>query len=197
MGFVVTGMDRVGAITKRPPIWAAVAAGLVWRGGPRGRDAALRGGVGYVLAAFLANVVLKPLVKRRRPKGSEQARVGPITSSFPSGHAATDLAFVFGASQAVPVLFLPLSAATLAGHWSLVRTRADHLTDVLAGGAIGIVVALAVGRLWPDGGGHESAPKSPPGVEKEDGRLATRVNGAEARLLLHIAPDRGGSDDRR
>ena len=185
MSRFVTVLDRAGAVTKRPPVWALVAAALVGMGGRRGRDAALRGGVAYGIAAVLANVVLKPLVRRRRPSGSDQARIGPLTSSFPSGHAATDLAFIFGVSQRMPALFLPLAASTFAAHWSLVRTRAHHVTDVLAGGAVGIGVALAVGALWP--GKEPVERKENPAESKEnDDRLSTRIEGEEAQLLVHI-----------
>lgn len=176
---LVRGLDRAGAITKRPPIWALVAAALAGLGGRRGRDAALRGGVAYGVAALLANVVLKPAFRRSRPAGSDQARVGPLTSSFPSGHAATDLAFVFGVSQRVPALFLPLATSTFAAHWSLVRTRAHRVSDILAGGAVGIAVAVVVGALWP-------AKKGPPGDDNGDERLMTRIEGEEAQLLVHI-----------
>lgn len=181
-----TILDRVGAVTKRPPIWAVTAAGLVAGGGRRGRDAALRGGVAYAAAALLANVLVKPAVRRTRPPGSDQARIGPITSSFPSGHAATDLAFVFGVSQRVPALFPPLAACTIAAHWSLVRTRAHYVSDILAGGALGIAVAVAVGVLWP-------TDEEPPATGNVDGekavdqpQLTTRIDGEEARLLVHI-----------
>ena len=182
-----TILDRVGAVTKRPPIWAVTAAGLVAGGGRRGRDAALRGGVAYAAAALLANVLVKPAVRRTRPPGSDQARVGPITSSFPSGHAATDLPFVFGVSQRVPALFPPLAACTIAAHWSLVRTRAHYVSDILVGGALGIAVAAVVGALWPTD--HDDPPASG-NVDGEkavdEPRLTTRIDGEEARLLVHI-----------
>jgi undecaprenyl-diphosphatase len=195
MGFVVGAVDRIGNVTKRPPIWAVVAAALVWRGGARGHEAAARGGVAYAVAAVLANVVVKPLVKRRRPAGSEQARIGPLTSSFPSGHAATDLAFVFGVSQAVPALFVPLSAVTLTGHWSLVRTRAHHLTDVLAGGALGIAVAAGVGAAWPRGDLADAAPVPSPAPDRSHAPFTTVVDGEEARLLVHVEPIQDGASD--
>ncbi len=75
-------------------------------------------------------------------------RPGPVTSSFPSGHAASDLAFNLGAAQEVPLVFFPLSLATLAAHWSIVRSRGHYLGDVLADGALGIAVALAAWSLW-------------------------------------------------
>ena len=190
---LATGLDRVGAITKRPPIWAVVAAVLAGAGGRRGRDAALRGGVAYGIAAFLANVVIKPVVHRRRPQGSEQARVGPLTSSFPSGHAATDLAFLFGVSQRFPGLFLPLSVATFAAHWSLVRTRAHHVSDIMAGGALGIAVAAAVGAVWPDDRSASSDSEVAPAgrgrnalKDNDEERLRTQIDGEDARLLVHI-----------
>ncbi|HEX2048509.1 MAG TPA: phosphatase PAP2 family protein [Acidimicrobiales bacterium] len=190
MGRLVTALDRVGAVTKRPPIWAVVAGGLVTLGGRRGRDAALRGGVAYGVAAVVANVIVKPAVHRKRPPGSEEARVGPLTSSFPSGHAATDLAFVFGVAQRVPALFPPLAACTFAAHWSLVRTRAHYLTDILAGGALGIAVAVGVGALWPRGGDDHPVPSlnAPAGKAVDEERLTTWVDGEEARLLVHIEP---------
>ena len=200
MSRLVTALDRVGAITKRPPIWGVVAAGLVAAGGRRGRDASLRGGVAYGIAAILGNLVVKPAVRRRRPPGSDGARIGPLTSSFPSGHAATDLAFVFGVSQRVPVLFPPLAACTFAAHWSLVRTRAHYLTDILAGGALGIAVAVAVGALWPKDDVDPSASVNPDGEKAVDEeRLMTRIDGEEARLLVHIEriDHRTAADDDR
>jgi len=179
-------LDGVGRVTKRPPIWAVVAAGLVAFGKRRGRDAAVRGGTAYAIAAVLANLVCKPLVHRKRPAGaSAHATVGPITSSFPSGHAATDVAFILSVSQVVPVLFLPLSGATMAGHWSLVRTRAHHVTDVLAGGALGVAVALALRAWWPTAppSGHAQDRRT----ETEE-RLMTTVDGTQARLAVHIEP---------
>jgi membrane-associated phospholipid phosphatase len=199
MSRLATVLDRTGAVTKRPPVWGVVAVALVGLGGDRGRDAALRGGVAYGIAAVLANVVLKPAVRRKRPEGSEQARIGPLTSSFPSGHAATDLAFIFGVSQRLPWLFPPLAATTITAHWSLVRTRAHHLTDVLAGGAIGIGVAVAVGMFWP---GKEPVESNDNGEEPP----TTRIDGEEASLLVHIerieadgagATPPAGAEDRR
>lgn len=142
-----TFFGRAGDVIQRPPAWAAIAVGLC-AAGERGRRAALRGSACY-LSAAAAHLPIKALVGRRHPPGSARHQLGPFTSSFPSGHAASDLAFVFGASQVLPVAFLPLSACSLAVHWSLVRKRAHYPSDVLAGGALGIAVALAMGKLWP------------------------------------------------
>jgi membrane-associated phospholipid phosphatase len=123
-------------------------AGILAAAGPRGRRAALRGGVCYRSAAVV-HLPIKALVGRRHPPGSALLQVGPFTSSFPSGHAAADLAFVFGAAQEMPSAFVPLSCASAAVHWSLIRKRAHYPSDVLAGGALGIAVAVALWKLWP------------------------------------------------
>lgn len=129
-----TWFGRLGDIVQQPPVWAGLAALLAAGGGPRGKRAAVRGAAGYSLAAVVANLVVKPVVGRSRPPGSGEGRPGPVTSSFSSGH----------------------TAATMAAHWSMVRSRGHYPSDVLAGGVVGIVVALAAWRLWPpraDGGG--------------------------------------------
>ena len=123
-------------------------AALIAVTGPRGRRAALRGSVCYLCAA-LAHLPIKAIVGRKHPRGAALLQLGPFTSSFPSGHAASDLAFALGVAQELPVLFLPLSGATMAVHWSLVRKRAHYPSDVFAGGVLGIAVALAAWRLWP------------------------------------------------
>lgn len=151
---------RAGDIMQRPPSWAAVAAVLAATGAT-GRRAALRGGVCY-LSAAAAHLPIKAAVGRRHPPGAALHQLGPVTSSFPSGHAAADLAFVFGASQVMPSAFIPLSCASLAVHWSLVRKRAHYPSDVLAGGALGAAVALAAWKLRPPRPPASSVPPRPP-----------------------------------
>ncbi len=159
-----TFFGRAGDVVRRPPAWAAIAAGLCATG-ERGRRAALRGSACYLSAAAV-HLPIKALVGRRHPPGAERHQLGPITSSFPSGHAASDLAFVFGAAQELPPAFVPLSACTLAVHWSLVRKRAHYPSDVLAGGALGIAVALTMWKVWPPGRpAREKTPLVPSGVE--------------------------------
>jgi len=143
-----TWVGRAGDIAKQPPVWAGVAGALALTG-PRGRQAALRGGLGYV-AASLAHLPIKAVVRRGRPPGaSRHTKVGPLTSSFPSGHCASELAFSLGAAQELPYLFIPLYAATLVSEWSLVRSRSHYPSDVFAGAGLAIVVSLVMLKLWP------------------------------------------------
>ncbi len=159
-----TFIGRLGDVVRRPPAWVAIAAGLCATG-ERGRRAALRGSACYLSAAAV-HLPIKAVVGRRHPPGADRHQLGPFTSSFPSGHAASDLAFVFGAAQELPPVFVPLSACTLAVHWSLVRKRAHYPSDVLAGGALGIAVALALWKVWPPGHSvHEETPLVPSHVD--------------------------------
>ncbi len=146
-----TWFGRLGDIVQQPPVWAALAAALATAGGDRGRRAALRGSVCYGVTAIVANLVIKPVVARRRPPGAGKNRPGPVTTSFPSGHAATDLAFTLAASQEIPLLFLALAPATMAAHWSLVRSRGHYPSDVLLGGALAVAVVLVAWKTWPPG----------------------------------------------
>ena len=152
-----TMFGRAGDIIQRPPAWAGIAGTLALTG-PRGRRAALRGATGYVSAA-LAHLPIKAAVGRRHPRGAALLHLGPFTSSFPSGHAAADLAFALCAAQEIPLVMLPLSAATMAVHWSLVRKRSHYPSDVLAGGVLGIAVAAVMWKVWPPTGAGERAEK--------------------------------------
>ena len=147
-----TWFGRLGDFTQQPPVWAALATGLAIAGRSRGRRAAGRGVVCYGVAAVVANLAIKPWVGRSRPPGAGEARPGPVTSSFPSGHTATDLAFSLGVTQEIPALFIPFTVATMAAHWSMVRSRGHYPSDILVGGVVGISVAFAAWRLWPPGG---------------------------------------------
>lgn len=142
-----TRFGKAGDITKRPPVWVGVAAALAVAG-PRGRKAVTRGGTCYA-ATGMAQLLLKSAIGRDRPAGAGPLGMGTLTSSLPSGHAGSDLAFVLGAAQELPMLVVPLSAATLAAHWSLVRSRSHYPSDVFAGGVLGIAVALVAWWVWP------------------------------------------------
>jgi membrane-associated phospholipid phosphatase len=164
-----TWFGRVGDVVQQPPVWAGLAAALALTAGPRGRRAALRGSAYYGVAAVVGNLVIKPVVGRRRPPASGKGKMGPVTTSFPSGHAATDLAFTLGASLELPALFVPLAGATMAAHWSLVRSRGHYPTDVLAGGALAVLLALVMWKLWPPRRSDDRDGPAPPEAARARG----------------------------
>jgi membrane-associated phospholipid phosphatase len=49
------------------------------------------------------------------------------------------------------VLAVPLAAATLGSHWSLLRSRKHYPSDIIGGGAIAFAVAAAAWLLRPPG----------------------------------------------
>ena len=153
---------RASDIVRSPLFWAGTSAALGLAGG-RGRRAALRGSACYATAALI-HLLIKPLVGRRHPRGGAVMQMGFGTSSFPSGHAASDLALTLGVSQELPLLFLPLSAATAGAHWALIRGREHYPSDVVAGGVIAVAVAAAAWILWPPGrdGTEEGNPRAEP-----------------------------------
>jgi YegS/Rv2252/BmrU family lipid kinase len=87
---------------------------------------------------------LKPAFRRQRPGRRAPLVPRPGSFSFPSGHSASAFAFATATSWQLPglaPLLLPLAGAVA---WSRVRTGVHHRADVLAGGAVGAAVGLAV-----------------------------------------------------
>lgn len=148
------GLSRAADHSK---LWFAIAAALAILGGPSGRHAARKGLVSLGIASGFANLVAKPLTTRRRPARKEAEELArrhvqmPLSSSFPSGHAASAFAFVTGAADAQPMLSAPLRAlATLVGY-SRVHTGVHYPADVLAGAFIGVSAAELARHLLDRG----------------------------------------------
>lgn len=139
--------SRAGDVLKQPWVWASFALALALSG-PRGRRAALRGAACSATASLI-HLPIKRAIGRRRPLGARLNRQHPKTTSFPSGHTASDLSFMFGAAQELPLLIVPLTGATLASHWSLIRARKHYLSDVIAGGAIAVAVTATAWKVSP------------------------------------------------
>jgi membrane-associated phospholipid phosphatase len=146
-------MRRLSRTADHSKLWLGSAAAIALLGGASGRRAARRGLLSLGLASAFANLVAKPLTTRRRPEREELEALArrhvpmPQTSSFPSGHAASALAFATGAGQVEPRLSAPLRAlATLVGY-SRVHTGVHYPADVAAGAFIGVTAAEIVGRL--------------------------------------------------
>jgi membrane-associated phospholipid phosphatase len=141
-------LGRVGVVTRQPLVWLVTTALLATVGGPKGQRAALRGYGCYLLGAVVGNLP-KPLFGRPQPRHRRAKRPHVMRGSFPSGHNAAEVAYVFGASQEAPQVFIPLATMALVGHWSLLRAGKHYLSDSIVGGTIGLVVVAIVAKAWP------------------------------------------------
>ena len=132
-------------------LWVAVAAVLAVSGGARGRRAAVHGLSAVALTSALTNGPLKGLLRRARPDAASvperRRRPMPATSSFPSGHSASALAFATGVSIAMPAV-API-VITLAAGVAVSRTYVGvhYPGDVLGGCLIGVIMGAALSPL--------------------------------------------------
>lgn len=107
--------------------------------------------------SLIVNQGLKRLFRRQRPTtgGDERFNVRtPVTSSFPSGHASS--AF-FAATLLTQILvdtgssWLPWSiglyALAVLVALSRVMVRLHHLSDILGGAVVGVVLGVLAGPL--------------------------------------------------
>ena len=133
---------------------AVVLAILLWitaalRGDRRWARCALAALLAALCAGLLVNTV-RFSTGRPRPRASDVERLqGPTLEadhqSFPSGHAATSA----GAAACLLVCAPPLGTLAILNAvgigWSSVHSRAHHLSDVVAGTGVGLLVGLAFG----------------------------------------------------
>jgi undecaprenyl-diphosphatase len=136
-------------------LWLVIAAGMALGGGRRSRRAALRGVLSIAITSAVVNLPLKYLTRRRRPQrqhgdASRSIRV-PKSSSFPSGHAASALAFATGAGLEQPLWLLPTLPLAMGVAYSRVGLGVHYPFDVVAGAAIGAGMGVATGRLMRAG----------------------------------------------
>jgi membrane-associated phospholipid phosphatase len=139
---------RLGAVTSRPLFWILVTAVMATAGGPRGRQAALRGYMCYLLGGTVGNLP-KPLFGRAQPRHLWPRKPQVIRGAFPSGHAAAEVAYVFGASLEAPIAFVPLGPAALLAHLYLIKAGKHYISDTLVGGVIGLAVVALTAKAWP------------------------------------------------
>jgi undecaprenyl-diphosphatase len=114
-------------------VWLAVGAAGGALDEPRRTQ--WHAGARRVAIAYGVNQLIKVLVRRRRP---EDARAHTLTNlSFPSAHATTSFC---GARMyaRLGVNLYPLAVALAASRLIL---RVHHPTDVIAGAALGTVIA--------------------------------------------------------
>src|SRR4051812_1831629 len=116
-------LPRLTKAANNSVLWIGIAGGLAGLGGRRERRAALRGVGSIGVTSLFVNQVVKRLVRRPRPDlrhvpAARRLRVQPLTTSFPSGHAASAAAFAVGASSELPAARLPLALLAMAVGYS-------------------------------------------------------------------------------
>jgi membrane-associated phospholipid phosphatase len=135
-------------------LWLLIGAGRAARDGDPG--VALRMGAALGVESLLTNGPIKACFRRVRPDDDHPPEGPlpygmhrPISSSFPSGHAASAFtaAMLLAGGPATPVWFA--LAATVAA--SRVYTQMHHASDVVAGAALGIVLGAIARRIVPLG----------------------------------------------
>ncbi|WP_405508159.1 bifunctional phosphatase PAP2/diacylglycerol kinase family protein [Streptomyces purpurascens] len=147
-------LPRLGRGANHGALWFAAAAALAASRTPRARRAATRGLASLGLASLAVNTLGKRSVRRPRPALDpvpliRQLKRQPITTSFPSGHAASAAAFAAGVALESPVWGAVVAPVAASVALSRVCTGVHFPNDVLAGAALGVGAAFAVRGLVP------------------------------------------------
>jgi membrane-associated phospholipid phosphatase len=130
---VTRAIDRFSMLGEHGAIWLAIGlAGALVDPARRGEWLA---GARRVGLSYLVNQLLKLLVGRRRPAGQLAATRSDL--SFPSAHATTS----FCGARVYGRLGLPLYPLAVALAVSRLVLRVHHPSDVVAGAALGTVIA--------------------------------------------------------
>lgn len=147
-------LPRLSRGANHGVLWFATAAALAATRTPPARRAAARGLASLGLASLTVNTLGKRSVRRSRPALDavplvRQLKRQPITTSFPSGHAASAAAFATGVALESPVWGAVVTPVAWSVALSRVYTGVHFPGDVLAGAALGAGAALALRGLRP------------------------------------------------
>jgi undecaprenyl-diphosphatase len=133
-------------------LWLTIGSlQAAWRGKP---EIALKLGVSMGVESALTNGPIKLCFRRVRPEVDRQLNVRlpygmrqPITSSFPSGHAASafSAAMLLRDSPLAPAFFV-LAGLVAA---SRVYVKMHHASDVVVGAALGLAMGTIARHVLP------------------------------------------------
>ncbi len=193
-------LPRLSRSANHGVLWFATAAAIAASRTPRARRAAVRGLASLTLASAAINTIGKRSVRRSRPALDpvplvRQLKRQPITTSFPSGHAASAAAFATGVaveSRGWGAAVAPLATAVAL---SRVYTGVHFPSDVLVGAALGVGAAYAVRALVPtrDLGRPAGRPRvDAPALPEGEGLVMVANTGAgtpeRVRALADVLP---------
>ena len=141
------GMTRLTRAADHSKLSLAAAAVLSVTRGCKGRRAACEGLASVAVTSAVANLVLKPLGRRRRPdRAADDVPLArhvpmPSTTSFPSGHSASAFAFATGVGHVLPRDALALRTVAALVAYSRVHTGVHYPGDAIAGSLLGSALA--------------------------------------------------------
>ncbi|MEU8318648.1 phosphatase PAP2 family protein [Nonomuraea sp. NPDC048881] len=177
-------LPHLSSAADNSVLWGLVAGVLMMTGRPRLQRAGVRGLLAISLASPLTSMVVKQAIRRPRPLTDlipviRRRRV-PASSSLPSGHSASAVAFAVAVARDAPLpvaTSVTLLAAGVAA--SRVYVGAHYPGDVLAGVAVGAAAGWSArgcgrwlrrtlaacaapreirrGRCWPGRSGSSAA----------------------------------------
>lgn len=145
--------DLSAAATKGK-LWLVIAGGFALIPG-KPRRAAVHGLLALGAASAVTNVVFKTLLPRARPLPEDLpvfrfVHPQPASSSLPSGHSASAVAFALGTGLVSPALGVVLAPVAAGVAYSRIHTGAHWPSDVLFGSVIGLGAAMLTRNWWPE-----------------------------------------------
>jgi diacylglycerol kinase family enzyme/membrane-associated phospholipid phosphatase len=144
---------RLSAAATKGKLWFGIAGVMAaFPGQPR--RAALHGVLALGVASGVTNVIFKRALPRRRPLPEHLplfrfVNPQPTSSSMPSGHSASAVAFALGAGIVSPAMGIALAPIAAGVAYSRVHTGAHWPSDVVLGSALGAGAAWATRKWWP------------------------------------------------
>ncbi|KUM78308.1 phosphatase PAP2 family protein [Streptomyces sp. ISL-22] len=190
-------LPRLTRSANHGVLWFATAAVMAASRTPRARRAAVRGLASLSLASLTINTLGKRSVRRPRPVLDpvplvRQLKRQPITTSFPSGHAASAAAFATGVALESPAWGLAVAPIAWSVALSRVYTGVHFPSDVLAGAALGAGAAFAVRGMVPTREGliPPARPRTDvPALPDGDGLVVVANKGSRTADRVHALLD--------
>jgi membrane-associated phospholipid phosphatase/diacylglycerol kinase family enzyme len=179
-------LPALSGAANHSKLWIGIAGGLIAARRASGQRAAARGLGSIVVTSAVVNLGVKRIVRRPRPSlrrvpAIRRLPMQPLTTSFPSGHAASAAAFTVGVGVELPPVAALLAPVAAAVGYSRIYVGVHYPADVLVGAALGSGVALLSRLQWP--ARPRAASTTPPAVDTR--RLDPNPDGAGVVMVVN------------